>query len=483
MILSQILHNIDHEILQGSDCEIKNLAIDSRQVVSGSMFFCIRGLNVDGHNFIDDVAKSGAVCIMIDRNDLKNFPPFVTVVKVKDVRTALAFCSSNFFDNPAEKMNLVGVTGTNGKTSTTYFIETILREFNHNVGIIGTIDSKVNGEHVNIFYATTTTPDAIELQKILDYMNEKEVDDVVMEVSSHSLALHKVDSLKFKIAIFTNLSQDHLDFHKNMQDYLYAKSLLFKRCEIGIINADDDASNYIQQNSQCKFVSYGIENLNSDIRAQNIICQNDSVSFDVNINGQKENFYVPIPGKFTVYNALCAICCTNCLQIPVEIIKNALRKMKNVPGRMQRVPSKKFNVIVDYAHSPDSLENVLKSARQFTRGRLILVFGCGGDRDKLKRPIMGEIASRLADFCIITSDNPRTELPSQIISEIEKGMTNSSYEKIEDRFLAIKKAIEIANSDDTILIAGKGHENYQIFADRTIHFDDVEVASEILNGR
>ena len=192
---------------------------------------------------------------------------------------------------------------------------------------------------------------------------------------------------------------------------------------------------------------------------------------------------MPIPGKFTVYNALCAICCAKCLQIPVEIIKNALKKMKNVPGRMQRVPSKKFNIIVDYAHSPDSLENVLKFVRQFTRGLLILVFGCGGDRDKLKRPIMGEIASRLADFCIITSDNPRTESPLQIISEIEKGMTNSSYEKIEDRFLAIKKAIEITNSDDTILIAGKGHENYQIFADRTIHFDDVEVASEILNGR
>lgn len=483
MILSQILNGVEHEILQGSsDCEIENIMIDSRQITNGSMFFCIRGLHIDGHNFIDEAAMHGAVCIVIDRDDLSKFSHSAAVIKVKNVRETLAFCSSNFFNNPAQKMNLIGVTGTNGKTSTTYFVEAILREYNRNVGVIGTIDSKINGEHINIYYATTTTPDAIELQKILAHMHKKNVDDVVMEVSSHSLALHKVDSLKFKIGIFTNLTQDHLDFHSDMQDYLHAKSLLFKMCEIGIVNKDDGASEYILQNSPCEFVSYGV-NSDCDFRAENIVCSNSCVSFDVNINSVRESFYVPIAGMFTVYNSLCAISCACQLQIPLHVIKEALKKMQNIPGRMQSVRSDKFNVIVDYAHSPDSLENVLRSIRLFTKGKLITVFGCGGDRDKFKRPIMGEIAGKLSDYCIITSDNPRTELPMQIINEIEYGISDCPYEKIEDRYKAIERAVDICDKDDVILIAGKGHENYQIFADRTIHFDDVEVASEILNRR
>ncbi len=482
MKLSKILNGVDHYFLQGSDCEIKNLIIDSRQAVSGSMFFCIRGLKVDGHDFINDVYENGVACIVIDRDDLISFPENLAVVKVSDVRCALAFCSANFFDNPTQNMNLIGVTGTNGKTSVTYFIEAILREHNHNVGIIGTIDSKINGQHVNIYYAAPTTPDSIELQKILSHMNKKNVDDVVMEVSSHSLALHKVDALKFKIGVFTNLTQDHLDFHKDMQDYLNAKSMLFRMCEIGIVNVDDEASYYILKNSSCKFYSYGI-NKNCDFRAENILCNENSVAFDITINGVKENIFVPIPGMFTVYNVLCAVAVGCIMGIDISKIKSALAKMNNVPGRMQRVKSENYNVLVDYAHSPDSLENVLTSVRQFTKGKLITVFGCGGDRDKSKRPIMGQIASKISDYCIITSDNPRTESPMQIINDIEKGILQCEYEKIADRFEAIKRAIELADKNDVIVIAGKGHENYQIFADRTIHFDDVEVAEQILNGR
>lgn len=482
MNLFDILNGIEYKILQGSDCQIKNMTIDSRQVVDGSMFFCIRGLHVDGHNFINEVCEHGAKCVVIDRNDLNIFPRALTVIKVENVRKALAFCSANFFKNPSNNMNMIGITGTNGKTSTTYFIEAILRQYNHNVGIIGTIDSKINGEHINIYYAAPTTPDAIELQKILAYMNEKNVDDVVMEVSSHSLVLHKVDSIKFKIGAFTNLSQDHLDFHKNMEDYLHAKSLLFNMCQVGVINSDDAASDYILKNSSCKFVTYGVNSV-CDFRAQNIICNEDCVSFDIILNGHTEKFFVPIPGMFTVYNSLCAISSASIMNIPVEIIKTALSKMKNVPGRMQHVQSQNYNVIVDYAHSPDSLENVLKSICQFKKGNLITVFGCGGDRDKSKRSVMGKIASQFSDYCIITSDNPRTESPMQIINEIEKGIVDCKYEKIEDRYDAIKRAIEIANKNDIVLIAGKGHENYQIFADRTIHFDDVETALKILDGR
>lgn len=484
MILEKILFGIKYEIINNKnlDCEIKNLTIDSRQVVNGSMFFCIKGLNVDGHNFIDEAIKHGAKAIMIE-NDLNNFDCDAVIIKVKNVREALAFCSANFFCYDDKSMNLIGVTGTNGKTSTTYLLKKILNEYKKNVGIIGTIDAKINDEHINIFYATSTTPDAIELQKILSYMREKKVDDVVMEVSSHALSLHKVDALKFKIGVFTNLTQDHLDFHGNMKNYLEAKKKLFDLCEMGVLNKDDEAWKEIKENKKCKFVFYGINN-DCDFKAENIICDSKFISFDLKIDGKKENFYVGIPGEFNIYNSLAAIATAYCLKIPVEIIKSALKKMTNVPGRMQRVESDKFNIIVDYAHSPDSLKNVLMAIKKFNKGRLILVFGCGGNRDKTKRKIMGEIASELADYFIITSDNPRTEEPMEIINDIETGIKKDlkfKYEKICDRREAIKRAIEIYNDGDIILIAGKGHENYQIFADRTIYFDDVEVAREIIN--
>ena len=498
MRLLDILHDIKYEILLGKDCEIKNLTIDSRQTNNGSMFFCIRGLHVDGHDFIKDAIINGASCIVIDKDKpeylnenikkLDKYTKSLTIIKVPNVRKALAFCSANFFKNPSSKIILTGITGTNGKTSTTYFLESILREKNKNVGVIGTIDSRINGEHINIFCPTPTTPDAIELQNILSKMQDKNVEHAIIEVSSHALALNKVDSLKFKIGAFTNLSQDHLDFHKNMQDYLAAKTRLFNMCELGIINIDDCASKYISKNSSCKFISYGIKS-ECNFRAVNINYNESSVSFDLEINMDKINkkikdFFVPIPGIFTVYNALCAIACAFSLDVDFSVIKSALSKIKSVPGRMQRINSDDFNIIVDYAHSPDSLENVLRTVREFAKGQIITVFGCGGDRDKLKRPIMGEIASKFSDYCIITSDNPRTEPPMQIIDEIARGVINNKkYEKIEDRYKAIEKAINIAKKNDVIIIAGKGHENYQIFFDRTIHFDDVEVATKILSEK
>ena len=489
LILEKILSGLDYEVISNKNlsCDIKNLTIDSRQVVNGSMFFCIKGLNVDGHNFINDAIEHGAKAIVLENNfkDL-NVNADIVIVKVKNTRQAVAFCSANFFGYRDSDMNLIGVTGTNGKTSTTYLIKKILAEYGRSVGLIGTIDAKENDKHINIFYATSTTPDPIELHKILKYMREKKISDVVIEVSSHALSLHKVDALKFKIGVFTNLTQDHLDFHGNMENYLDAKRKLFDLCEIGILNKDDSAVNYIVKNSRCKFMFYGIKS-DCDFKAENIVCTTSFISFDVKINNKLESFYVGIPGEFNVYNSLGAIAATSCFGVPVEIIKSALKKMTSVPGRMQKIESDKFNIIIDYAHSPDSLKNVLLAIRKFCKRKLILVFGCGGDRDKTKREVMGKIASELADYCMITSDNPRTEEPMEIINEIEKGIKlgadkNFKYEKICDRREAIKRAIEIYCEGDVVLIAGKGHENYQIFADRTVHFDDVETAKEIIDS-
>jgi UDP-N-acetylmuramoyl-L-alanyl-D-glutamate--2,6-diaminopimelate ligase len=487
MKLEEILNGVKYESINDknniiSSIDIKNITIDSRRVGKNSMFFCIIGLHVDGHNFITTAINNGAVCIMIE-NNISSFDNRVVYIKVKNVREALAICSANFYNNPSNNFNLIGVTGTNGKTSTTHIIKEILSRANHNVGLIGTVNSKINDEVLDIYYPTATTPDPIELQKILHEMYLQNVDDVVIEVSSHALKLHKVDSLNFNIGVFTNLSQDHLDFHKTMQDYLDSKCILFKKCKIGIINADDSVFDYIKAHASCKIFSYGINN-ECDYRAINIICTECYVKFDV-IDSRKNlfrDFYTNIPGNFSIYNSLCAIIVGIISNIPLETIKNALRQIKNVPGRMQKVNSSKFNVIVDYAHSPDSLEKVLKSIREFTKNRLICVFGCGGDRDKTKRPIMGKIAAEQSDYLIITSDNPRKENPEQIIKDVAIGLQNNNIvcEQIPDRREAIMKALKIYNDGDMILIAGKGHENYQIFADRTVYFDDVKVTEELI---
>ncbi len=481
MQLFYLLKNAEYKLLKGNlETDIKHITIDSRKVRKDSLFICIKGFKTDGHKYIKSAIEQGCVAIVVEEDvePVEN----IAVIKVSSSRKAMAVIAANFYDNPADYLTLIGVTGTNGKTSTTYFMEAILDCFAVKSGVIGTIDTRVGNKKVDIHFDTSTTPDTIELHQIFKYMKEKQAKYVVMEVSSHSLALSKVDGINFHIAIFTNLTQDHLDLHVDMESYLKEKAKLFKMCDIGVVNADDAASDYIIKNSSCKILTFSI-NKKSDFQAFNVEYYNTGVVFNLLINGKTERFELPVAGEFTVYNALGVISAAVALGIPVEVIKHGLKTMKGVPGRIQSVPNKKgISVIIDYAHTPDGLENIIRAVRGFTDGSVIIVFGCGGDRDPLKRPIMGEIAGRLSDYCIITSDNHRTENPQTILEQIEvaTAKTGCKYEMFVDRKEAIKRAISIATPNDSVIIAGKGHENYQIFADRTIHFDDYEEALDCL---
>ena len=335
----------------------------------------------------------------------------VAILQVENTRKALAIIAKNFYNNPTKNINLIGVTGTNGKTSTTYFLEQILLEYKKTVGIIGTIEIRENGKKMEFDFSTSTTPDTIELNELFSTMVSDNIDNIVMEVSSHALELHKVGGCNFNIGIFTNLTQDHLDMHKSMENYLNAKSKLFGICKVGIINIDDKYAQDIIKNASCKVFTYSIEK-ESDLQAINIQYFMDRVTFDVKINDKVESFILNIPGRFSVYNALSVIGACLMQNIPIDIIKEGIKNIEGVPGRIQTIPNNKgFNVIVDYAHTPDGLDNIIKAVREFTKGRVITIFGCGGDRDRKKRPIMAEISANLSDYTIITSDNPRSEVP------------------------------------------------------------------------
>jgi len=477
MKLSEVIKNIDYELLQGEDIDITHIAYDSRKTIQGSLFICISGFVTKGFDYIEDVIKNGAKAIIVEKTIALSDD--ITIIKVKDARVAMAIAASNFYHNPSKKINTIGITGTNGKTTTTFLIGYILKEYKHKVGIIGTIENYIGDK---VLKSERTTPESLDLQKLFYNMVNENIDDVVMEVSSHSLALNRVAGCLFEIGIFTNLTQDHLDFHKTMENYRDAKSKLFSICKRGIINCDDGASKYIAHSASCDIITFGIDN-KADFRAKNIKLTSQGVNFDVCIDNEDVNFFLGIPGKFSVYNALGAIAACYSMGIGVNTIKEGLKNSKGVLGRCQSLQSKHgFSIIVDYAHTPDGLKNIITTVNEFAIGRTMVVFGCGGDRDKTKRPIMGEIAGNLSDFCIITSDNPRSEEPDKILLDIEEGLlkTNCKYVKIADRKKAIKYAIDSAQKDDVIIVAGKGHENYQIFKDKTIHFDDVEIVNLFL---
>ncbi|MBQ6553917.1 MAG: UDP-N-acetylmuramoyl-L-alanyl-D-glutamate--2,6-diaminopimelate ligase [Firmicutes bacterium] len=482
MLLSELLKNVEYTLIQGDiDLDIDKLTIDSRQAKAGTLFVCISGFTTDGHKYIPSAAQNGCNAVLCEKET--ELPAGVTGVFVPNgSREALAKIASVFYGEPSKKFKLIGVTGTNGKTSSTYFLETILRRLGHKTGVIGTVGITINGEKQDIKMATSTTPDTIELQEIFAHMAKNGVDEVIMEVSSHGLALQKVDCSDFDIGIFTNLTQDHLDFHKTMENYCDAKAKLFKMCKTGIVNADDKWSEKIIAQADCGVKTFGMEK-NADIFAKNIVYHMDKVTFTVDTNGKSLDFTLNVPGRFSVYNALGVIGAALALGIGDKDIIDGIAAIKGVPGRIQNIPNDRgINVIVDYAHTPDGVENILNAVREFTKGRVLTVFGCGGDRDRTKRPIMGEIAGRLSDYCFVTSDNPRSEEPIDILHEIEPGIKSvtDNYSLIIDRRDAIFAAVKEAKAGDSVVIAGKGHEDYEIFKDRTIHFDDAEVASEAL---
>ena len=477
MKLSEILKGLEYELLQGSiDTDITKIEYDSRKAEKGSLFVCVTGLKTDGHIYAHKAVESGAVALICERN-IEGIDKSVTIIKVKDSRVTISAIADNFYDHPATKMTMIGVTGTNGKTTTTYLIKSVLDHIGQKVGVIGTIENRIGDVEI---HTERTTPEALELCELFDEMAKAGVSHTVMEVSSHSLALHRVDFCKFKIGIFTNLTQDHLDYHKTMENYMKAKGKLFEMSENAVINADDHAGAYMLSRAKGRVLTFGIDN-DADLKASDMHITANGVKYVLTYEGNKYNVDINIPGKFSIYNSLGSIGACLILGIPMETILAGLKENYGVPGRFQTIKSHKgFNAIVDYAHTPDGLENILNTAREFVKGRIITVFGCGGDRDRTKRPIMGEIGGRLSDICVITSDNPRTEEPGLIIKDIEEGIkdTGCPYECITDRKEAILHAIAIAKEGDVVVIAGKGHEDYQIFKDKTIHFDDAEVVRE-----
>jgi len=480
MKLSKIMENINLESVIGNiDIDIKEIQYDSRNIKSGDLFFCIEGYKVDGHDYIQNAIDNGAIAIVCQKNIKEGLN--CTVIKVGDSRKALAISAANYYNNPSSKMKIIGVTGTNGKTTSVFMIKAILEEQGLKVGIIGTIANYIGNDKI---HTERTTPESLELHELFKQMVDAKVDYCVMEVSSHSLSMDRVYGIEFCESIFTNLTQDHLDFHKTFQNYFDAKLILFKYSKNSIINIDDTygekAYNLIKSNK----ITYGL-NSNADIVASDIKMNSRGSKFSVKYKENSFDIELNIPGKHNIYNALgCIGICLN-EEIGIPSIKIGLEKVQ-VLGRCELVRNTQnlgFEIILDYAHTPDALENILKTVREFTKGKLISVFGCGGDRDKTKRAIMGKIGTGLSDISIITSDNPRTEDPMEIINDVVKGIEKQEFEVIADRTAAIKRAIEIAGHGDVIVIAGKGHEDYQVLKDKTIHFDEREIVSEILKER
>lgn len=479
MRLLELLKDLEYEVVTGQvEIEINEVQYDSRKIDSGDLFVCIEGFNVDGHNYINNAVCKGATAIICSKDINENLD--CTVIKVNDTRKALAIVSSNLYGNPSRDIKLIGITGTNGKTTSTYMIKSILEGAGYKTGLIGTIANYIGGEKLK---ADRTTPESLELHSLFNEMKNREIEYCIMEVSSHSLSLNRVYGLNFSQAIFTNLTQDHLDFHKTFENYYRAKLSLFENTNNSIINIDDTYGKKMIEDipKSSSIVTYSIEGL-GNLVAKNIENHSRGAEFDLQFKGENVHINLSIPGKYNVYNALCSAGACLSEGGSLELIKEGLENVV-VPGRCE-IATKNYNlgfdVIIDYAHTPDGLENILKTAREFTKGRLISVFGCGGDRDKTKRPIMGNIGSELSDVAIITSDNPRSEEPMSIIQDVIGGIKKDNYVVVENRREAIKEAMKMAEKDDVIVVAGKGHEDYQILKDRVIHFDEREVISDII---
>lgn len=473
MKLSELLKNADVKN-SFADCEIVDVTQDSRLVEEGFLFVCIKGNTFDGHSVAKEMLEKGARAVVCERDlGLEN------QIVVSDTREAYSVICANYFSNPAKKLKLIGLTGTNGKTTTTFLIKQILEGAGKRVGLIGTVQNMVCDE---VYPAKYTTPDAYELQRLFSLMVKADCEYCVMEVSSQALAQGRVNGLHFEIGAFTNLTQDHLDYHKTWENYFNSKRILFENSSIAVTNADDENGLKIVSGLNCKVVSYAVNTNNADYVAKNVKFKSNGVEYEL-VSELIGRVNCPIPGRFSVYNSLCAASIALTLGISFEEVLTAISKSNGVKGRIEVVPTDTdYTVIIDYAHSPDGLENIISSLREIAKKRIVTVFGCGGDRDRTKRPIMGKIAAELSDFCVVTSDNPRSENPSKIIEDILEGVKGVStpYVVVENRREAIKWALEHAEKDDIILLAGKGHETYQILPTGTIHFDEREVVADIL---
>ena len=473
MTLKELVKDLKCTISKNPDIEIKGIAYDSRKVKEGYLFIAIRGFETDGHKYIESAVKNGAVAVL-GEDDIKGD---FTYVKVDNSRRALAVCGAQFYDHPERKLKIIGVTGTNGKTTTAYLIRQILMFKGFRCDLIGTNQTIVGDDEME---SSRTTPESLDLFELFAKMAECGGEYVVMEVSSHSLELDRVYGVEFETSLLTNVTQDHLDFHKTMENYAKAKAKLFAVSKSCAINLDSDFAELCVNNAKGNVLTYSIKK-DSQVKAQNIEMSERGVIFDIARDGEIAKMRLGIPGEFSVYNALSAICACINIGMSVEDIQKGLVLAKSVKGRIEVVRTNTpYTIIIDYAHTPDGLENIISAVKAFAKSRVITVFGCGGNRDKTKRPEMGAIAEKLSDIAIVTSDNPRCEKPEDIINDILCGMKKDNHEVIVSRRDAIKRAMQIAKKDDIIILAGKGHETYQEIENVKHDFDERNVIRGIL---
>ncbi|MDR1617291.1 MAG: UDP-N-acetylmuramoyl-L-alanyl-D-glutamate--2,6-diaminopimelate ligase [Syntrophomonadaceae bacterium] len=487
MRLDVLLENIEYSCTGSIDnCDIKGIAYDSRKVKNGYLFVCVKGFQNDGHDFAVQAVENGAVAVLSEKVLPLQPAGFVSVV-TGDTRKALSVLAANFYGKPSERIKVAGVTGTNGKTTVTHMIKAVLEEAGNKTGVVGTLYSRIGDEENDL---GLTTPEALELERFLAECERQNAWYVTMEISAHAAALHRIDNVNFYCAVFTNLSQDHLDFFSTMEEYLDAKLGFIKMLsdENGgfcVINGDDGYRDRFINASGVPCYTYGFSE-EATVRADKLTMDKDGAEFMVEIERKRFPVKMKLIGRFNVYNALAAITFAWRAGIDFKIIQKALANFREVAGRFEKIDrGQDFTLVVDYAHTPDGLENILKTAKEIAPGRIITVFGCGGNRDKGKRPLMGEIAAKFSDFTIITSDNPRDEEAIDIVNEIVPGVNkveNSRYAIILDRREAIHHAVNLAKKNDFVIIAGKGHENYQIIKGKKSDFDDRKVAAEFLEG-
>ncbi|MBU5438179.1 UDP-N-acetylmuramoyl-L-alanyl-D-glutamate--2,6-diaminopimelate ligase [Tissierella sp. MSJ-40] len=486
MDIRSIVKDYPVSLLKGSlDVEVTGIQHDSRKIEKGNLFIAQRGFTVDGHHYIEKAIENGAKAVILEEEINLDIDKDITFIKVEDSTDALAKFAANFYEEPSNEIGLIGITGTNGKTSTTYFIKSILEENNVKTGILGTIGAIIDNEVIKL---ENTTPDSLTIEENLRKMVNADTKKCVMEVSSHALELKRVEYTEFEVGIFTNLTKDHLDYHETMENYFNSKlKLFFKTKKYNIINIDDDYGKKIvsQTANRVPLITFGIKE-KADIYATMISFSLDKVSFILNTPNGSTPILLNVPGEFSIYNALAAASCAFAYGIDLSIIKKGLEAVSGIKGRFEVVPTNKdFTVIIDFAHTADGLEKVLTVIDQFAEGRKIVLFGAGGNRDKTKRPIMGETVAKHADFCIVTSDNPRHEKPEKIIDDVVEGVKRAkgNYVQIVDRREAIKYALDNAKPKDIILLAGKGHETYTIIGDEVLPFDERQIVLDILKDK
>ena len=479
MTIRELLNGIEYRSAADLDVEITDITADSRKVTAGSVFVCVSGTRVDAHVFAADARRAGAVAVIGERDTGDGS---VNVI-VDSCRRAYALACANFYGRPQQRLKLVGVTGTNGKTTTSVLIKNILEYAGHSVGLIGTISNVIGGIEVAANY---TTPEAKEFYSLLRQMADAGAEYVVSEISSHALDQNRVEGCVFDVGVFTNLTQDHLDYHVTMEAYAAAKAKLFAVSRISVVNADDPAGARMLEAAEGETLTYSARSDDADLTAKNVELRSNGASYELVTRGDIARIITRMPGMFNVYNTLAAASAAYALGVPLATVKEALAISHGVKGRLEVVPTDTdYTVIIDYAHTPDGIENILRAVRDFADGRVICLFGCGGDRDKTKRPLMGSVAASLADYLFVTSDNPRTEDPEAIIADILEGVKDSGtpYTVITDRTEAIAAALAEAKAGDVVILAGKGHETYQILGTEKIHYDEREIIADILSKK